>query len=159
MVAAHITHGSKVVYKVWPSRASRGNPARAFISAWAIEVPARGLVPSGSSNTRLRPDDTTMPSALVTAAPTPADPEAKDRHASLKATCQASERPDQDSSVLIIDDSCSSSASGSDDEQATAKLCSIESEQVAVAFGPLARDKIGTEAAHRPLFGLRPDSG
>jgi riboflavin biosynthesis pyrimidine reductase len=50
-------------------------------------------------------------------------------------------------------------AAGSRDEQAKAKLCRFESEELAVAFGPPAADKVITETAHCPLLGLRPDSG
>ncbi len=48
---------------------------------------------------------------------------------------------------------------GSGYEQAKAKLRCIESDEVAVAFGPPTRCEVITEAAHCPLLGLRPDSG
>src|SRR5262249_10648192 len=54
---------------------------------------------------------------------------------------------------------CTQSGRGSGYEQAKAKLRCIESDEVAVAFGPPARDKVVAEAAHCPLLGLRSDSG
>jgi hypothetical protein len=48
---------------------------------------------------------------------------------------------------------------GSGYEQAKAKLGCIESGEVAVAFGPPARDKVITEAAHCPLLDIRPEPG
>src|SRR5438477_9778607 len=48
---------------------------------------------------------------------------------------------------------------GSGYEQAKAELRRVESDEVAVAFGPPARDKVITEAPHCPLLGIRPDSG
>src|SRR5262249_59129303 len=54
---------------------------------------------------------------------------------------------------------CTQSGRGSGYEQAKAKLRCIESDEVAVAFGPPARDKVIAEAAHCPLLGLWPDSG
>src|SRR5258708_2330240 len=48
---------------------------------------------------------------------------------------------------------------GSSDKQASAKLCCVESDEVAVAFAPPAGCEVITEAAHCPLLGVRPDSG
>ena len=48
---------------------------------------------------------------------------------------------------------------GSGDKQASAKLCLLEIDEVAVAFGPPAGGEVITEAAHCPLLGVRPDSG
>jgi len=45
---------------------------------------------------------------------------------------------------------------GSGYEQAKAELRCVESDEVAVAFGPPAGGKVITEAAHGPLLGLRP---
>src|SRR5437763_3504984 len=50
-----------------------------------------------------------------------------------------------------------SAAGGSGYEKAKAKLRCIESDEVAVALGPPARDEVITEAAHCPLLGDRPD--
>src|SRR5688500_15806273 len=47
--------------------------------------------------------------------------------------------------------------SGSGDKQAKAKLCRLETDEVAVAFGPPTGCEVITEAAHRPLLGVRPD--
>jgi hypothetical protein len=43
--------------------------------------------------------------------------------------------------------------------EAKAKLCCIKSDEVAVAFGPPARDKVITEAAKCPVLGILADSG
>src|SRR5436190_11822161 len=48
---------------------------------------------------------------------------------------------------------------GSGDKQAKAKLCRVEIDEVAVAFGPPTRCEVITEAAHCPLLGVRPDAG
>ncbi|HEY6605287.1 MAG TPA: hypothetical protein VIZ44_03000, partial [Gaiellaceae bacterium] len=48
---------------------------------------------------------------------------------------------------------------GSGDKQAKAKLCCLEIEEVAVAFGPPTSCKVITEAAHCPLLGFPPDCG
>jgi hypothetical protein len=47
----------------------------------------------------------------------------------------------------------------SGDEQAQAKFCRVEGDEVAVEFGPPAGGKIIAEAAHRPVLSLRPDPG
>ncbi len=48
---------------------------------------------------------------------------------------------------------------GSAYEQAQTELRGVESDEVAVAFGPPAGDKVVAEAVYRALLGLRPDSG
>ena len=48
---------------------------------------------------------------------------------------------------------------GLGDKQAKAKLCRVEIEEVAVAFGPPTGCEVITEAAHCPLLGVRPDAG
>jgi hypothetical protein len=48
---------------------------------------------------------------------------------------------------------------GSGDKQTLAKLCRVEVNEVAVAFGPPAGCEVITEAVHCPLLGVRPDSG
>jgi hypothetical protein len=48
---------------------------------------------------------------------------------------------------------------GSGDKEASAKLCRLEIDEVAVAFGPPTSCEVITEAAHCPLLGVRPDSG
>ena len=48
---------------------------------------------------------------------------------------------------------------GSGDKQASAKLCHLEIDEVAVAFGPPTGCEVITEAVHCPLLGVRPDSG
>jgi hypothetical protein len=48
---------------------------------------------------------------------------------------------------------------GSGYEQAKAKLRRLESDEVAVTFGPSTGCEVITEAAHCPLFGLRPNPG
>src|SRR5437879_1134161 len=55
-----------------------------------MKVPANGALPSGWSNTRLRPIATIVPEGFVIAAPTPAEPERYDAHASSNATRQLS---------------------------------------------------------------------
>jgi hypothetical protein len=46
---------------------------------------------------------------------------------------------------------------GSGDKQAKAKLCRLEIEEVAVAFGPSTSCKVITEAAHCPLLSFPSD--
>src|ERR1700677_3226968 len=60
---------------------------------------------------------------------------------------------------LVRAATCTWSAAGSGDKQATVKLCRVETEDVAVSFGPPAGCEVITQAAHRPLLGVRPDSG
>jgi hypothetical protein len=48
---------------------------------------------------------------------------------------------------------------GLGDKQTLAKLCRVEINEVAVAFGPPAGCEVITEAVHCPLLGVRPDSG
>src|ERR1022692_238885 len=48
---------------------------------------------------------------------------------------------------------------GSGDKQASAKLCRLEIDEVAVAFSPPTGCEVITEAVHCPLLGVRPDSG
>src|SRR5690242_9338947 len=55
-----------------------------------MKVPANGALPSGWSKTRLRPIATIVPEAFAIAAPTPAEPEQYDAHASWNATRQLS---------------------------------------------------------------------
>jgi hypothetical protein len=45
---------------------------------------------------------------------------------------------------------------GSGYEQAEAEVSCVEAGEAAVALGPAARVEVVAEAAHRPLFGLRP---
>src|SRR5215831_9188246 len=47
----------------------------------------------------------------------------------------------------------------SGDKEAKAKLCRLEIEEAAVAFGPPTGCEVITEAVHCALLGLRPDSG
>src|SRR5438105_11076587 len=54
---------------------------------------------------------------------------------------------------------CTQSAAGSGDEQAKAKLCHLEIDEVAVTFGPPTGCEVITEAAHCPLLGVRPNPG
>src|SRR5580692_1004773 len=61
--------------------------------------------------------------------------------------------------VTVITEPPAPGAAGSGDEQAKAELRGIESDEVAVAFGPPAAGQVSTEVAHRPLLGLRSDSG
>ena len=44
---------------------------------------------------------------------------------------------------------------GSGDKQASAKLCRLEIDEVAVTFGPPAGGEVITEVAHCPLLGVR----
>src|ERR1700677_3523366 len=60
---------------------------------------------------------------------------------------------------LVRAATCTWSAAGSGDKQATVKLCRVETEDVAVSFGPPAGCEIITQAAHRPLLSVRPDFG
>ena len=55
-------------------------------------------------------------------------------------------------------DGSRSAAARSGDEQAKAKLCRLEIEEITVAFGPLTRCEVMTEVAHSPLLGDRPDA-
>src|SRR5438552_16312578 len=53
---------------------------------------------------------------------------------------------------------CTQSAAGSGDEQAKAKVCRLEIDEVAVTFGPPTGCEVVTEAAHCPLLGVRPNA-
>src|SRR5262245_12262544 len=47
----------------------------------------------------------------------------------------------------------------SGDKQAKTRLCRLETQEVAVTFDPPTRCEVLAEAPHRPLLGIRPDTG